>query len=262
VTVAPTAALIHVARFQPFTATVSGAQGGVTWTVNDLPGGNTVVGTIDTAGLYLAPTAVPNPSVITVRATSVTVPASSGTASLTILSSPAITSLSPTALTTGAFTLTVNGANFVPGSSVAIDGASLSTTFVSSTKLTATGSANTPKSGALVTATMPDGAVSNAAAIDITPPASVSIAITPVTASLRVKQTLQFTATVQGTSNSSVTWKVNGVTGGNTTVGTVSQTGLYKAPASVPRPSGVTVSATSNADATRTAAAMVTITKR
>ncbi len=38
------------------------------WTVNGIPGGNSVVGTIDSQGLYSAPATVPNPSSVTVGA--------------------------------------------------------------------------------------------------------------------------------------------------------------------------------------------------
>ena len=53
-----------------------------------------------------------------------------------------------------------------------------------------------------------------------------------------MKQTRQFTATVQNTTNTAVIWKVNGIAGGNSTVGTISTSGVYKAPNSVPRPGG------------------------
>ncbi|MGZ8838346.1 MAG: Nal1-like putative serine protease [Candidatus Aminicenantales bacterium] len=43
-----------------------------------------------------------------------------------------------------------------------------------------------------------------------------------------------FSVTVTGTSNTAVTWKVNGITGGSATTGTISQAGLYYAPHSVP----------------------------
>jgi hypothetical protein len=262
VTVTPSSAAVRVGRFQPFAAAVSGTQGGVAWTVNGVPGGDTVVGSIDSGGTYLAPTAVPSPNIVTVRATSVTSPTVSGTASVTILPPPIITSLSPSSLTTGSFTLTVDGGGFVAGSVVTFDGVPLTTTFISPTKLTVTGTANTAKSGVQVTAAMPDGAVSNVALVDITALPSVGITIAPLSASVRIKQTRQFTATFQGTSNLSATWKVNGITGGNATVGTVSQTGLYRAPTSVPRPSIVEVGATAVADPTKTATASVTITKR
>jgi len=43
---------------------------------------------------------------------------------------------------------------------------------------------------------------------------------------------------------------VNGVSGGYATIGTVSPTGLYSAPASVPSPAGVTLIATETDDPT------------
>src|SRR5256884_732352 len=69
----------------------------------------------------------------------------------------------------------------------------------------------------------------------------------------------QFTATVTGSSNTAVTWEVNGVTGGNSTTGTVSTSGLYTAPATVPNPANVTVTAVLQADTTKSASATVTI---
>jgi hypothetical protein len=61
-----------------------------------------------------------------------------------------------------------------------------------------------------------------------------SVAITPGYLNVGVNQTVQYTATVTGLTNTTVTWKVSNVTGGNSTVGTISQSGLYKAPAAVP----------------------------
>ncbi|MBI3486753.1 MAG: hypothetical protein HY014_01115, partial [Acidobacteria bacterium] len=57
-------------------------------------------------------------------------------------------------------------------------------------------------------------------------PAAVSVAISPATASVLVNGTQAFTATVTGSSNTAVTWKVS-ETGG----GAVSASGLYTAPA-------------------------------
>jgi hypothetical protein len=262
VSVSPASATVRVGYPQTFTATVTGTTNtAVTWSVNDIAGGDTVVGTIDSAGHYIAPPAVPSPAVVTVRATSVAAPGSSGTASVTILPHPTITSLSPSPLTTGPFTLTVNGAGFVAGSIVSFDDADLPTTFVSSSSLTGSGSAPSVKSSVPVVVRTPDGDVSNTAFVDVVAAPPITIAISPTSASVRVRQTRQFTATVQNTSNTATIWKVNGIAGGNSTVGTVSTSGLYKAPAAVPNPSVVTVSATAVADQTKSASAAVTISK-
>ena len=94
------------------------------------------------------------------------------------------------------------------------------------------------------------------------PPPPVGISISPTSASVRVRTTKQFTATVTNTSNTSVTWKVNGVTGGTSTFGTISTSGLYKAPSSVPSPAKFSVTAISAADPSKSASASVTVTRK
>ena len=86
----------------------------------------------------------------------------------------------------------------------------------------------------------------------------VTISISPTSATLAAAGTQQFTATVTNASDTSVTWQVNNVTGGNSTTGTISTGGLYTAPT----PSSVlqvTVTAIANADTTKTASAAVTV---
>jgi hypothetical protein len=100
---------------------------------------------------------------------------------------------------------------------------------------------------------------SNNATIATTATSGVTVTITPTTATLQTGKTQQFTTTVTGTSNVSVTWKVNDVVGGNTTIGTVSASGLYTAPAAAPSPNTVNVTATSAADTTKSATASVTV---
>jgi hypothetical protein len=253
---------VRIGHFQSFTATVTGASGGVTWSVNDIPGGDNVVGTIDSNGQYLPPTVVPSPPTVTVRATSVAAPTSSGAATVTIIAHAGITSVSPSPVSAGNFTLTVNGAGFVAGTIVSFDGAQLTTSFVSSIQVTATGNAPAAKSSVPISVTTPDGDVSNTVFVDVVAPPPVSIAISPASATVRLHQGRQFTATIQGTSNTSATWKVNGIVGGNGTVGTISQSGAYKAPNTLPSPATVTVSATAVADPSKTATATVTITKK
>src|SRR6185437_8033886 len=84
----------------------------------------------------------------------------------------------------------------------------------------------------------------------------VKLTVSPTSAALFTGAQQQFTATITGTSNTSVIWAVDGINGGNSTVGTVSSSGLYTAPASAGTHS---VRATSAADASALATASVTI---
>jgi len=77
---------------------------------------------------------------------------------------------------------------------------------------------------------------------------------------LAIGQTTQLTAYVPLVVNT-VNWSVNGMAGGNSTYGTVSQTGVYTAPTVVPMNSAVTVQATSTADSTKFGAVTITITQ-
>src|ERR1700747_3270769 len=88
-----------------------------------------------------------------------------------------------------------------------------------------------PAQGATVTITATSAAdttVSASATITITQ--SVSVSVSPSTASVGVGQTQQFTATVTGTTNAAVTWSV----AGGAANGTITASGLYTAPSSVP----------------------------
>jgi hypothetical protein len=89
------------------------------------------------------------------------------------------------------------------------------------------------------------------------PPPPVTVSVSPSSATVPISTQRQFTATVTGTGDP-VVWSVNGVAGGNATVGTVSATGLYTAPAAVPG-AAVTVRATHAASAASGQAA-VTVT--
>jgi hypothetical protein len=90
-------------------------------------------------------------------------------------------------------------------------------------------------------------------------PGTVSVSVAPQSPTAVVNQTLAFRATVTGTTNTAVVWQVNAVAGGNSTVGTISTSGTYTAPANVPNPSSVTVTAVSEADKTKSGSSKVLI---
>ena len=74
---------------QAFSASVANAGNtGVTWYVNDVQGGNAVVGTVSSTGLYAAPAVRPNPATVTVKAVPVADPARYASAAVTIASAP------------------------------------------------------------------------------------------------------------------------------------------------------------------------------
>jgi hypothetical protein len=78
----------------------------------------------------------------------------------------------------------------------------------------------------------------------------VNVSVSPASAALLSNQKQQFTATVSGTSNTGVTWSA--------AAGSVDASGLYTAPA-VNAQTNVVVTATSNADFTKSASASVTV---
>src|SRR5215467_11366022 len=92
-----------------------------------------------------------------------------------------------------------------------------------------------------------------------TPPVPITVTVTPPSATVSPGATKQFLATVTGTTNTAVTWKVNGTAGGNSTVGTISATGLYTAPNSIPNPATVAVAAVSAANPADSGSATVTV---
>ena len=100
VSVTPTSAQPFQGETVQFQAAVLNAgSSSVQWQVNQTPGGNSSVGTIDASGLYTAPSLVPNPATVTVSAVLQSDMTKTGSSSVTIHSLSSITGplrLSPT----------------------------------------------------------------------------------------------------------------------------------------------------------------------
>jgi len=143
VSVMPSAANVRAGATQPFTASVTGTTNqNVTWSVNGVAGGNATSGTISGSGVYTAPASLPSSNAITIGAASAADSSASATSNVTLWNpTPTISSVTPTSFAAGTYTLTVTGANFVSGAQVLFGGAAVNTAVVSSTQLTATGSA-------------------------------------------------------------------------------------------------------------------------
>ena len=79
----------------------------------------------------------------------------------------------------------------------------------------------------------------------------ITVSVFPSATSVVLGQTVPFSATVAGTTNTAVNWEVAGVPGGNATVGTITAGGLYTAPSAVPNPSTVVITVVSQANTTK-----------
>jgi uncharacterized protein (TIGR03437 family) len=88
---------------------------------------------------------------------------------------------------------------------------------------------------------------------------AVTVTLTPNGSTIRCGATLALTAKVANTNNLTVNWQVNGQAGGNAAVGTVSTAGIYTAPADLPSPAAVIVTALSQADPTAQASVTVNL---
>lgn len=124
---------------------------------------------------------------------------------------------------------------------------------------TYTAPATLPAAGAVTIAAVysSDSSVQGTARVGFVTP---TITISPASGTVQTGGTQAFAASVMGTSNTSVTWQVNGVVGGSSTTGTISTAGVYAAPSNVPSSPTVTITAVATADTAVTANSSVTIT--
>jgi len=152
-TLSPAEAAVRVGSAQPFAPSVAGKSW--TWSVNGIAGGNATLGTIDANGNYSAPAVLPTPNTITITAAETAKPSETASSAVTLLNPiPVVTGISPLQVNVGTFTLTITGSEFVNGATVSFGGTTLTTSFVSSTQLTASGTATPAQVGAVTVAVM------------------------------------------------------------------------------------------------------------
>ena len=95
--------------------------------------------------------------------------------------------------------------------------------------------------------------------VTVTP---LSVGVTPTSASVTLNTPKPFTATVTNCAASvakTVTWTVDGVPNGNSTVGTITADGVYTAPVTMTAPPGHTIRAISTVDTSQSGSASVTL---
>lgn len=163
--VTPATASVRAGAPQTFTAKVTDNKNSnptINWSVNGIANGNSSVGTIASTGMltatYTAPAIVPSQSTVSVEGADATDATINGSAAASLLNPiPQVSSATPTPIDLGPFSITVTGSNFVSGAVVNFGSTQLSTTFVSSTQLTATGSTTQSQVGNVqITVTNPN----------------------------------------------------------------------------------------------------------
>lgn len=242
-------------------------------------------GTISPAGVYVAPSVPPSPATVQIIATPQADPSKPAFLSLSILPAASI-SISPTAASVDlggaqSFQATVTGAqdstvtwdvNGVVNGNPAVGTILNSQTDPDNTTFTAPRAM--PAGGSVTVNARSNANPQVLASAMITFTAAAGVTLTPASATLAINHRETFTAEVSSTPNQNVTWTVNGIPGGNAATGeicvtasnpcqqiTTSSSGSvdYLAPAGVPSPDPVILTATSQAVSAASASAGVAI---
>ena len=239
-TVTPSSATVTTGGTRAFAANAP-----VVWQVNGVTGGSAATGVISTAGAYTAPA---TPQVVTVRGVSTTDATKFATATVRVTAPPVtVTPPSATLVTGGSITFAASAP--VIWQVNGVTGGSATTGLITTAGMyTAPATAQTVTVRGVSTA---DATKFGTATVTVTLPV---VTVTPPSASVATGGTVSFSA------NLPVTWQVNGIAGGNVTVGTINAAGVYTAPGVVPTPSTVTVRAVNAANAASSATATVLVT--
>jgi hypothetical protein len=259
VQVSPTSATLQASQNQVFSATVTGtANTAVTWSTS--PSG---VGTLTVNGnsaTYTAPASIASQQTVTVTATSVANGSVTGAAVVTLAPTVVTVQVSPTSATlqgsqSQVITATVTGTgNTAVTWAVSPSGVGTLTVNGNSATYTAPASIASQQTVTVTATSVVNGSSKAAAVVTLVP---ITVQVSPTSATLLASQSRVFTATVAGTANTAVTWAASPPGVGTLTVNGNSAT--YTAPASIASPQNITLTATSVANTTVSAAAVVTL---
>ena len=252
-------------------------------------------GTVDASGGFTAPGILPSPASVTLTAQSVADPSKQISAAVTITSNFALQLSAPSSVSAGASATIVATLTPLPNSNPStavawmLSGAGcsgsscgvLSVTTTQSTggnsiadsaTYTAPGTAPSPNTVTVTVTPQADPSKKAQATIAIQP--GVSVSVSPATDTLAANHRTTLTVQVNGASNTTVNWNVNGIPGGNAVLGQVCVAGSnpcqavtsstasavdYLAPGSIPSPNPVSATAVSVSDPTKSASSQITL---
>ncbi|HKV25171.1 MAG TPA: hypothetical protein VJN93_11325 [Candidatus Acidoferrum sp.] len=250
---------------------------------------------MDSSGNYTAPQILPSPAKATLSAQSVADPSKQATASIIINSSFTLQVSAPQVVTAGGTasiiaTLTAGAGSkpdtnltwFVTGpgctqttcGTLTVVTSQASGGSVTSDTATYTAPSTPPNPNTVTVLVTPQADPTKEAQTMLSIQAGVSVSISPTTDTLAANHRVTMAAQVSGSANPTVNWSVNGISGGNSTLGQICVVGSnpcqkitgggplvvdYLAPGAIPQPNPVSVMATSAADTTKSASAQITV---
>jgi hypothetical protein len=274
VSVTPDSWTLNTSSTLNITASVTGGTtNAVEWYVDDVLSGNTTVGAVTQANptTYTAPAALPDPVTVVVKAVSTEDTTKFDTCTITLTQDIVVnvTPASGTIGTSSTFNITAGvtgGAtnevewyvNDVLSGNVLVG----TVTQANPTTYTAPNSVPSPATVVVKAVSTEDASRYDSCLVTVTEPPDISIDVSPEREEVEVSESASITATVTGGTTGNVMWYVDGIAGGNTTVGTVTQTNpaTYTAPDEVPSPDSVRVVAISQEDVSKADTCLVKIT--
>ncbi len=294
INISPATSSVAANKTQDFTATVTNDKDnkGVSWAFSGTGCNAAACGTLSATSsasgevvTYTAPASAP--AGVILSAIAVADNTKSAAASITVTAPPAIAvGVSPASSTllagtgTQSFVATLQNDSQNKGVTWSLSGAGCTGAACGSLSASASVSgaaivysapatAPSPAAVTLRATSVADASKSAAADITITSQPVVLVSVSPTTATIQAGiGTKNFTATVQNDAqNKGVSWSLSGAGCTGATCGALSATSsasgaaiTYTPPATAPIPAGVTLTATSNADGTKSAAAAITVT--
>ncbi|HXL23475.1 MAG TPA: hypothetical protein VOA78_13490 [Candidatus Dormibacteraeota bacterium] len=284
VAVNPASKSVQISLTSPFTAQLQNdtQSKGVNWSLSGTGCTAAACGTLTnvttSSVTYNAPAAAPNPATVTLKATSIADNTKSASATITITTPappPITVAVSPTSKSvqvslTAPFTAQLQNDTQSKGVNWSLSGTgctaaacgTLTNVTTSSVTYNAPAAAPNPATVTLKATSIADNSKSASATITITSGSSnVTVSVTPKRAAITTSQTQTYAATVTGSANTSVTWEVDTIPGGNAaSLGTIDANGKYTPPTSGTIGASHTVAARSVADSTVAATATIAVT--
>jgi len=297
VSISPETASVELGAVQVFQATLSSngkPDTTIRWSLSGSSCPNSC-GSVDSYGHYTAPQILPGNASITLTATSAADPSKQNSAIILITSSFSFQLSAPATVQPGVTAALVATMTPVAGSNpssvlswslsgTGCSGSACGILTVITTQSAGgnavagtanyTAPATAPQPDMVTVSVIPHADPTKKAQASITIAQGTGLSISPQTGTLAGSHRITLTASLNGGTNNGLTWSVNGVSGGNSTLGQICVVASspcqiltsssatqadYLAPGAIPSPNPVTVSVTSAGNPSLSASAQITV---